>query len=447
MSGTPTLAEIQTQWRAIVDMLEDLRNHVDGTIAGAGGQLDVLMQSLEGEYTPSRVANAAARLRAALSSTIEPARVREFLDPVLLEYARFMGGEPYVAPATIVRELYEYFVANSLTVESRAITYDTSATSSNPSRGGTIIGSGAVSRLTLDSFGFTLEACKVEKKIFRCRKDKNTGAQEHAEEFDLTGAPASQDSILLPSFGSGLAARITALHAGNGAGGSILNNSSFDTYSASASPKFTSWTESAGGANISQVTATTYRGFPGSGTAGSLRINGGSGIVTLKQAVSAMKVKQLDPEQPYFFRVMVNPATGTASGGNFIIRLGSVQTSLAIASMSAGWQEVIIALDKSCWPREFNEDTLDVEIEWDASSASGYLLVDDAILAPFTLFDGTYWVIRQNHATPVSWAVDDTLTFTDTGGAPATAKIQYWLQLAGLGYLPSTTGSPTFTEP
>ena len=48
--------------------------------------------------------------------------------------------------------------------------------------------------------------------------------------------------------------------------------------------------------------------------------------------------------------------------------------------------------------------------------------------------------------TPVAWALDDTLEFTDTGGAAATAKIQYWLWVAGLGYLP-TDASPTFTDP
>ena len=63
------------------------------------------------------------------------------------------------------------------------------------------------------------------------------------------------------------------------------------------------------------------------------------------------------------------------------------------------------------------------------------------------LVDGTYWAIRGNAATHTPWLVDDQLAITDTGGAPATAKIQYWLWRTGLGYLPSTTGTPTFSDP
>jgi len=68
------------------------------------------------------------------------------------------------------------------------------------------------------------------------------------------------------------------------------------------------------------------------------------------------------------------------------------------------------------------------------------------IFAPWDLIDGTYWCLRGNAATHTAWAVDDTLTVTDAGGAPGTGKIQWWLFVSGFGYLPSS-GSPTFTDP
>jgi hypothetical protein len=443
MSGTPTEAEVQTQWRAVVDMLEDLRNHADGTIAGAGGQLDVLQQALEGQYTPVGLANAAQRFRGTLSTLIDGGRALEFLTPVLYEYARLINGGASSDPRVIMRALYEHFDANTLAVESRDITYDTSATAGSGN-----VGTAVVSRLTLDENGYRIENVTVETKRLRCVQDQNNGVREHAEVWEVLGAPASPDALQRPSFGSGSGARtlIRAKHAGSDAGGSWLNNSSFSDYSASASPKFSNWTESAGGASLTQDTTNYYRSHPGASVNGSLKITGGAGTVTVKQALSAMRSKALDPFVPMFFRVMVNKTIGTASGGDFIVRIGAVTVTTAISSLASGWTEVLIPLNSSCWLKDLNANPFDIEIEW-ASSTSGYLLVDDAIFVPFDFVDGTWWVVRQNVASPTSSLINDTLDFTDTGGAPATAKIQYWLWIAGLGYLPSTTGTPSFTEP
>jgi hypothetical protein len=178
---------------------------------------------------------------------------------------------------------------------------------------------------------------------------------------------------------------------------------------------------------------------------GSLKIASGGGTVTLKQPLTSMRVRRLDPTTPYFLRIMVNATAGSASGGNIVLRLGSKSITTSIASLSAGWNEIVLSTGQNCWFRQFNEEPMDVEIEW-ASSSSGYLLVDDAIFAPWDLIDGTYWCLRQNAASPTAWRVDDTLEFTDTGGAPATGKIQWWLWVSGYGYLPSS-GSPTFTDP
>lgn len=444
MSGTPSESELQAQWRAAVDLLENARNFADGTVAGPGNLLDTLLQSVEGEYTPQGLTTAAQRFRGALSSLVEPGRVLEFLSPILFEYGRLItSGNGYADVRTIKRALYEHFVANSLTVKSRGITFDTTAT-----LGAGNIGNGAVERLTVDENGFPLESCHVETKTWRCRQDRNSGVQEHAEVFEVVGRAAGPDGLLRASFGSGDGSRrlVRSAHAGSIAGGSLLKNASFSTYNASATPKFTGWTQTAGGASIVQETAAFYRGFPGSTVDASLRINGGGGTVTLTQTLDDMRVSRLEPDVPYFLRVMLNKTVGTAVGGTVTIRMGSQSASVTIAAMGSGWVELMIPAGAGCWFRTFNENPFQIEIEW-SSSTSGYLLVDDVLFVPWDLVDGTYWVMRQNGATPVSWLVDDTLEFTDTGGSPATGKIQWWLWLAGLGYLPSTGGSPTFTDP
>jgi len=440
MSGSPSEAEIQAQWRNSVALLEGIRNHADGTVAGAAGQLDVLQQSLEGEYTPSGLAGASSRLRAGLSALVAPGTAQDFLLPCLYEYARFMGA-PYSNAADIMITLRERFDTNSLSVESRAITYDTSATA-----GAGNVGNGVCSRLTVDEFGHKLEACTVEKKTLRCRADQNSGAKEFAEEFEVSGAAASFDSLLRAASGSATVARLFASHAGTSNGGSLLQNSSFSSYNASATPKFVGWTETAGGASLTQDTGNIYRSHPGATTDASLKITGGAGTVTVTQTLDNMRQKKLATNVPYLVRIMVNKTIGTAVGGSVTVRMGSQSVTSTIAALGSGWVEMVLGTGIDGWFREFNEADFSIEIEW-SSSTSGYILVDDVIFVPWTLIDGTYWNVRHNVASPVSWLVDDTLEFTDTGGAPATAKIQYWLWVAGLGCLPSTTGTPTFTEP
>lgn len=449
MSGNPTEAEIQTQWRAAIDVLETTRNFADGTIAGAGGKLDVLSQALEGEYTPAELANFANAMRAALSGMLTSNVASSVITPILFEYGRILAGAAllgqgsgYRNAADLFRAIYEWFDDNALTVKSRTITFDTSVTF-----GAGTIGNGAMSRLTVDENTYPLEACHIEKKTFRCRADQNSGAEKHAEVFEFVGTAQAFDALLRSSHGSGESTRtvITSKHAGSGTGGSLLTNSSFSEFSSGASPKFTAWTESAGGAQLSQDTTNFYRSHPGAQTNASLKITGGGGTVTIKQPVTAMRVRRLDPNTPYFLRVMLNKTIGTASGGTVTIRMGSQSTNVTIAALAENWAELLIPIGIANWFRNFDENDLDIEIEW-SSSSSGFLLVDDVLFAPWDLIDGTYWFLRQNAATPTAWIVDDKLTFTDTGGAPATGKIQYWLWVAGFGYLPSS-GSPTFADP
>jgi hypothetical protein len=443
MSGTPTEAELRTQLTNSIAVLERLRAFVDGsTFALAGGAFDVLEQSLEGTYTPS-IAGAIFSTRSLVSEALSASAARAYIDPILFDYASLIGfGGAYSDARSLMLALYEHFHANTLTVESRAITYDTSATA-----GGTNVGNGAMSRLTVDQYGYNLEACHVETKRFRCRRDQNNGALENAEEFEMQGATAGPDNVLVPIYGSGLQVFIRSHHAGTGSGGSRLNNSSFDSYSATAANSFTSWVASGAGAlAIDQDTTNYYRSNPTGATNGSLRMTGGSGTITLAQTLRAMRQRDINPDVPYFLRVMVNKSIGTAVGGTVVLRMGASSASISVGSLSSGWNELLIAPGTGCWPRVFNESGMTVEVEW-TSPTSGTLLFDDMIFSEWDNIDGTYWFLRGNHATPVAWLIDDTLAFTDTGGAPATAKVQYWLWLSGLGYLPSTTGTPTVTEP
>ena len=454
MAGVPSEAEVQTQWSNAVNILEKTRVHADVTMGGAAGLFDTLEQSLEGEYTPDALAGWSARYRAGLSSLLDAGIALEALEPILLEYMAAVAGPGggFRDTAQMFRALYEHFVINSRTVESRAITYDPAATTSN-GFGGAIIGNGSMSRLTVDENAFNLEFCHVEVKRFRCRSDQNTGADEHAEEFEMLGDPASQDALSRSAFGSGTSeqASIRAHNAGSGDGGSQLTNSSFSQFTASATSaeQFNGWTETlAGGAVSTDITQSTvaaevFRGSPGVTTAASCKIAlGGAGEqVILTQPLADMRLGSLDPDTPYFLRLMWNGTEGSASTGTIKLRLGNQEVTVPIAS--SGWQELLIPVDTNLWTRNFNQDGFGIDIEV-IDLESGYVVIDDVLFAEWDLIDGTYWFLRGS-TTP--FLLDDTLLYTDTGGAPATAIIQWWNFIAGLGYLPSTTGTPTFTEP
>ncbi len=461
MSGTPTEAEIQTQLKNVVDVLETLRNHVDSTYptnpGGAVGKFDTLLQSLEGTYTAAELPAWLTSMRAALAAALSPTTAAAGLAPVLYEYGQFISnnmtndkgfGAGFRSTSELFRTIYEWFVAGSLSVKTRNIVFGTVTAKTTPANTGAL----SFGRLTKDENNFNLEGCTLEKKQFRCRADQNTGTDKWAETFEVMGQLASYDSLQIPNYGSGenIRTNIYARHAGSGSGGSLLTNSSFSEYSASGTPKFTGWTEVANGASLSQQVGTVgtdyYRTHPGATTHASLKMTapGGGGTITIRQPLTAMRVRRLDVNIPYFFRVMVNK--GGATGGSVTIRMGSQSKAVALTSLVAGWNEVLIDAGQGAWPKVFDSSgEMAIDIEW-TSSSSGSILIDDAIFCPWDLIDGTYYCARPTASSPVASAVDDLYTVTDTGNTPQNAKIQYWLWLTGYGYLPSSA-TPTLTDP
>jgi hypothetical protein len=448
MSGAPTEAEIQSQWKAAIDIIETVRIGAETLIVGPTLKIDALLQQLEGDYLPSELSAFASSIRGGFSDMVSPAMAQSIITPVLFEYARILKesaaggqGSNYSNASELFRALYEWFHANSLTVKSRAITYAAA------SAAGSNVGNAVISRLTVDENNYKLEACTVEKKQFRCRSDQTSGTDKWAEVFEVGGSAASFDNMLRYTYGSGSSARttITARHAGTGSGGSLLTNASFSDYTSTATPKFTGWTESSGGSQVSQDTTNYYRTHPGASVNASLKLTAGASTILLKQPITSMRVRRLDPNVPYFLRIMVNKTIGSAVGGNLVVRLGSQSVTTAISALGANWVEVLIPIGQNNWFRRFNKDALTVEIEWNTQT-SGYLLLDDMLFAPYDLIDGTYWILRHTNTTPVASMVDDLYTVTDSGGAPANAKIQWWLWVSGYGYLPSSA-TPTLTDP
>ena len=447
--ASPTEAEIQTQWKNIVDVLEDTRVYADDTLVGL---LDTLVQSYEGEYIPH--SSFATDVRAALSAAVDPATARAALEPVVFEYARILdqnaawpGGVGNIEE--LVPALFKWLHDSSATIATRNITYAT------PSAAGGNTGTLTAIRLTEDRYGYDLEACHVEQKTFRCVADQNSGAKKWAELWDVQGIQRGPDALSNDLYGSGESerGRLRARHAGAGAGGSILNNSSFSEFTASVSSgeQFKNWAEtltgSAATTDITQDTTNYYRSHPNADTDGALKIamDDAGDSITLKQTLANMRTKQLDPDTPYFLRVMWNRSIGSGASGTVSLKLGSNTAVTATVAAQSGWQELVIPFDSTCWLDNFGENDLDIEIGW-SGGTGGYVLFDDAVFCKWDQVDGTYFLLTENNGTPVPSEVNDSMSGTDSGGAAGTGKLQYWWWKSGLGHLPSS-GSPTITDP
>jgi hypothetical protein len=445
VSGVPTEDELQDQWRKAIDLLEQARVFFD-SLAGAGQEFDVLMQALEGEFTPDALSNWATRFRAGASSLIDPNFIFDAIAPCILEYGQRMKldgdiGSGYETVEQLKVAIYERFANGSERVETRALTLDTTGTVTGT-------GNGNIARLIEDENGYAIENVHTEIKKFRCRDDQTSGTKKNAELFEFVGETRSRDNLLAHSFGSGaiFSQKIGNRNAGTGQGGSLLRNSSFQDYDAAAANNFTNW-EKVSGTEATQSTATHYTTFPGNTSTHSMLM---AAAVRYKQSLVDMRVNRLKPFRPYFLRAMINRDDGPGAqgtGGNFVLHCGSKSETFTLAGLTAGWNEVFLTLDKNLFFKNFNQDDFNIEIEW-TGFTSGDLLVDDLIFCEFDDIDGTYWVARMNDATPTPWKVDDEIAFTDSQADVTAGKINYYLFRADLGYLPHATGGDiTFADP
>jgi hypothetical protein len=430
--ASPSRVEIETQWKNAVDVIETARAFLDGTLLT---DWDTLEQSVEGDFTPRGITTWAAANRANASVMIDAFAARTMLEPLIYEYGKFISSDFRNAGA-IWGDVYRYMHDNSLSVNSRDIVFASMAA------GGSNVGDGTLRRLNVDENGYSMEACHIELKTARCVQDGNTGTNRHAENFDLYGINAPKDGIARLSAGSGRRlVGMRAKHAGGGPGGSRLLNSSFTTYNASGTvtTKFRGWTITNAVGNVTEDTTNFYRGHPGDGdVTRALQFSANEKLV---QKIKTAGIR-LNPNLPYFLRVMFNRAVGSGTG-TLTIRCGTNTASVVLAAQT-GWNELALTIDANLWPINFYEDDLDIEIE--ISGMTGTVLIDDVWFGPWDFFDGGFWLLFGG-ATP--FAIEDVFTGTDTGGNPGTTgKLQYYNWLSGFGYLPSATAAgETWTDP
>lgn len=435
--AAPTEAELRTMLQNAVNIV---REQLDWCSVNATDNLialtDVLEQSLEGDFVVL-IAGAAATIRAANDSALRGAQA--LFHPIFLTWAKIMDV-PETDYEDLLDRLYDRFIATADRVTSRQFTYGAAAA------GGGNVGNGTIRRVTRDGRGFDCEGCHAEVKTFECISDENTGANRHEEVFEVRGEALGPDALEVT--GSGLRTTLKALSARDSA--ELLGNPSFSSFSgtAAAPTAITNWTSdiAVSGANYQFVTGVAgtayYRDFVGDTTPYALDVLASA---QLSQSLRSRNTK-LDPNLPYLLQVAWNREVGGATG-TMTIRMGAQNTAVIMAAQ-AGWNTSLVptVFGTNSWYRSFDEADLDIRIEW--VRTGGTVRVDDVLLVPGTLIDGTYfWVIGGT----TTFRREDSFTTTDT---EVGSIIQAWIwrttnpgqrssgaSVGPRGYLPHTTGA------
>jgi len=458
---TQTEAQVQTEIKDAIAIFHEIAkcgNINTGTlqsqtISNYIARESTFLNDVPGNYSSQARANLAG-VRTMLAGALSSGSVRAVLGPLLRNYAEQTGGFTDGVPVetdsvALLSRIYLHFIATARTVQSRNITFASPAAGSN-------IGNGVINRLTEDAYGYKIEACHVEAKRAECIVSAETGTPPGEEIFNFRGAvrPIDQISLLNVATNTGGSGGLFPISAVTGRQ-SMLANPSFEQYSGTnitTLTALTSWTVGAEGiANYDLDEVNIYRTYQGLTTPRALKFLA-AGSISQTSDVNNM---QFDVNRPYYFQVAYNRSVGSATG-TLTITLGNSSSSVVLAAQS-GWNILRLTLDRRCWAHNFAATTqsassnslLTVKIQW--TSATGTLLIDDAILCPMTRFDG-HWYTIVGGSTLFVADNHDNFTWTDTfagGTNPSwdTGIIQTWLWRAFGCYLPHTTGAPTWADP
>jgi hypothetical protein len=426
--ASPSLAEVQNQWKNAVKLLNEARNFGNVNAQNWVSLQDTLEQSYESDFV-GEMAAGVSRSRSFLAGLLSNQNAAAHQLPHLKSYCRHVANTPELGdPQEMADRIYRYMIDNSLTVNAREFTHGSWAA------GGGNAGNGTILRLTVDEYNHRIENCHADARTAICKFDQSSGTAKHEEIFEFYGQAPGPDGLQLS--GSGQKRNIAALSARN----SRVGNPSFSQFGGTISSptSITSWTSSVtvNSTNYSLDQTNYYRDFQGDATPTSLNVKV---TANLTQKLSLFNTK-LRPDVPYMLQVAWNRQVGSASG-TLLIRMGAVSNSVAVAAQT-GWQvlRVVASPGQNNWFRQFNEQDLDIAIEW--TRTAGELLIDDVLLVPATQFDGTWnWVIGGS--TP--FLRNDSFTATDT---EVGSILQYWFWRAYGRYLPSATGgTETWTDP
>lgn len=431
----PTWAECATQLVNNIKPYTDLYADYPTIVTS----IDTAEQSVEGDYQPRTVGATLATLRNRLSVCLTRAEVRRVWNGWLLETCRLLAFPERDTLGMAIR-IHRYMAANAVDFNDRNQTIPTSGTP-----GGGNVGDGTVEVLKVDHEAFPLQTPTTETKTLECVQDQNLGRLKNAEVFEMRGIAASKDN--LDEKGSGIRQRVFSMHAGAGAGGSVLQNSSFDSaFSGSGTDKIPGWTIAGTAAKITLDTSNTYRSVPGASSDGALAFADDAAATNqVTQALSVRRINALSERTPWMMQCAYKHSAGSITG-TLNLKMGNKTESIDLSGATTSYQVALFARDKDLYYRNWREDAPDIEIEV-VNLSAGTLYIDDVIFAPMTLIDGLWWWLAGGGT---AFLERDVFTHAVTGGAMADAEMMgswRWARMPWFGMPTVNDGSETISDP
>ena len=432
----PTEAEIRAQLGWAVLALEELRQLAEADATNLVGIQDALISDLEGDYSAAVLAGWHT-FRARVSDALSQGTVQAAVDPHLLNYGKLIRS-PETSPAAVFLDLYDYFIDNGLTVEERGFAWGAPAADAGNA------GNGTVHRLNIDANTYDIDLQTADTKTLTCIRDEHSGANEHAEVFRIETQERTPDYLSLAG-GTGvpqapLRGEITAVSARDSA--RFLSNPSFTrsglTFAAgvaapAAVTDITGWTlDSIVDVQLTQNSY--YRDSEGETTPVALRFNGNAGIQqNLNVARANFPETGLGGFGQEIVPIFVQIAwerNGNADG-TLTLTFGNTTVNVAVnTGLNGAWNTLYIPVDEDCYFQNFNMENPLVRIALIGNS-TGYVNIDDVIVAPFTRFEGGWYVVVGARG---PFRRDDVFTCADT--VAETGVLQKWFVRGGYGYLP-----------
>ena len=430
----PSRATIQTEWSNAIKLLDQTYKYGSQNATNLLSLLDTLTLSYAGDWIDD-ASGAAESVRAAVAGAVSGQQAATLFRPFLKQYLKSVVNRTDLqSDSQMFDVLYDYFMDNTLRVQSRVFSYG------NPSAGGSNVGTMQILRLNRDKRNQLLEAQHIDAKKAACVLDYNTGTQYGAESYYVQGQAPQRDEI--KRSGSGFSTVLAAKTADD----SLLQNASWSGFDDATTPTtMTGWSSSAGISNsvMTFSSSTYFRPAPSDGsTAYSIALAASTNLTQTLSTAGAT----LSQDVPYLLSVIWNRAVGSASG-TLTLRLGSQGIPIAVAAQT-GWTQSLVPASipngQGCWYRNFAQADVTVSLQW--ARTSGTIYIDDVLLVPGTPFDGGwYWAIPSSTSAYVAGRVGDSYTWTDTA---TESIIQKWLVWAFNRYLPSSNGSSiTWSEP
>lgn len=440
--ASQTEAQVQTEIKNRIAICEEILKSASvnssGSLSNYIAREETALDNPGGDYTPASNAALRSAIRQALANSINAANLRAVFDPLLRNYARAVGtvdeNLPIGGPGGILDLLKRRAVvaATLVTVNSRGITYGSPSAGSN-------LGSGTVHRLTVDPWGYNLEACHMEAKKFECIRDQITGAEKHEEFFRVRGATRLGDQLQID--GSGANVELPAMSSRR----SLITNPSFSEFGGTITSltDVSGWTPGSGvytSLNLDQSNYYRTAGGLSDATPASLKFLGNESV---SQAFSVNNVKLVDGV-PYYCQIAYNREVGSCDG-TLTLTVGTKSVSVALSAQT-GWNILKLPLDKNLYPLNFADTTSPTVKVQLSGRTTGTLLVDDIVWVPMAPVDGTWWVIVGG-ATPFVAGNRDTFTVTDSlAGSDAIIQKWFW-RLYGHSWPSNTSGGETWTDP